>query len=162
MVRKKFFSSSAGPKVAKSPEIQMVYKSAAESSILSGASSSRRQYERVGTSPGHSEPSGQKAQKTLKLGGNIAGRVCRNRVVRLHCLLRAPCNLVHRMKEHYSNLKEQARTTNFKVSDLFAGNQLLMHVNAAPVRGRRKSLKPSEGFVSRVRAPVGQREMRER
>ncbi|KAL2610630.1 hypothetical protein R1flu_029203 [Riccia fluitans] len=162
MVRKKFFSSSGqgGRDSIKHPDLEKVYKSAAESSFFSGFRSIRRQYERVGSCP--TEPKAQKAHKSLKLGGNIGGRLTRNRSVKFQCVFRAPSHIVSKMKEHYSSFKEQARQTNVKISDLFVGNQLLMHVNSTPVRGRRKSPKPSEGFVSRVRAPLGELEMRER
>ncbi|KAL3690475.1 hypothetical protein R1sor_016784 [Riccia sorocarpa] len=163
MVRKKFFSSGQGGSDSiKHPDLEKVYKSAAKSSILSGFRSIRRHCGHAGASPSESKP--QKAQKTLKLGGNNAGssRLSKSRSVRLQCIFRAPSHIVGKMKERYSSFKEQARQSNVKISDLFVGNQLLMHVNAAPVRGRRKSLTPSEGFLSQVRPPVQESELRER
>lgn len=170
MARIKFFSASSGRKQS---EISLVYQSVTESTLGPALSSSPRgQYERIGndgtsgsnsgTHAGTENKRGSNGPKTLKLGGNSAGRVTRSRV-RIICLLKAPANFISMVKEQYALWKDGARIANIRVSDLFVANQVFMHVQATPVKRKQQGLKPSVGFVTRVEDPSsGQGEMRER
>ncbi|KAH9532112.1 hypothetical protein CY35_19G072300 [Sphagnum magellanicum] len=47
--------------------------------------------------------------------------------------------LIDRLQKSYHNLREAVRQSDLQFADLFTGNQMLMHVTAAPVSRRRGS-----------------------
>jgi hypothetical protein len=47
--------------------------------------------------------------------------------------------LIDRLQKSYHNLREAVRQSDLQFADLFTGNQMLMHVTAAPVSRRRSS-----------------------
>lgn len=73
-------------------------------------------------------------------------------VIRRHSLLKllssSPTALLARLRESYTKLRETAGRTSVTVAELFVGNQMLMHVTATPVAGRKKlDAMPSKGFI---------------
>jgi hypothetical protein len=73
-------------------------------------------------------------------------------VIRRHSLLKllssSPTALLARLRESYTKLQEAAGRTSVTVAELFVGNQMLMHVTATPVAGRKKlDAMPSKGFI---------------
>ncbi|KAH9548609.1 hypothetical protein CY35_11G096800 [Sphagnum magellanicum] len=73
-------------------------------------------------------------------------------VIRRHSLLKllssSPTALLARLRESYTKLQEAAGRTSVTVAELFVGNQMLMHVTATPVAGRKKlDAMPSKGFM---------------
>ncbi|CAM6035463.1 unnamed protein product [Sphagnum compactum] len=73
-------------------------------------------------------------------------------VIRRHSLLKllssSPTALLARLRESYTKLRETAGRTSVTVAELFVGNQMLMHVTATPVAGRKKlDAMPSKGFM---------------
>ncbi|CAM6014278.1 unnamed protein product [Sphagnum balticum] len=73
-------------------------------------------------------------------------------VIRRHPLLKllssSPTALLARLRESYTKLRETAGRTSVTFAELFVGNQMLMHVTATPVAGRKKlDAMPSKGFM---------------
>jgi hypothetical protein len=73
-------------------------------------------------------------------------------VIRRHSLLKllssSPTALLARLRESCTKLRETAGRTSVTVAELFVGNQMLMHVTATPVAGRKKlDAMPSKGFM---------------
>jgi hypothetical protein len=73
-------------------------------------------------------------------------------VIRRHSFLKllssSPTALLARLWESYTKLRETAGRTSVTVAELFVGNQMLMHVTATPVAGRKKlDAMPSKGFI---------------
>ncbi len=73
-------------------------------------------------------------------------------VIRRHSLLKllssSPAALLARLRESYTKLRETAGRTSVTFAELFVGNQMLMHVTATPVAGRKKlDAMPSKGFM---------------
>lgn len=66
----------------------------------------------------------------------------------LKLLFGSPLTVYSKLRRSYGHLLETARMSSLSVSELFAGNQMLMIVSATPIAGRKKiGAVPSKGFV---------------
>eukprot|EP00249_Psilotum_nudum_P004930 c18437_g1_i1 orf=451-966(-) len=102
-----------------------------------------RPYERVSSVDDIASPN---SPKTIRLGARLKVRTTRIRILRL--LRCTPVNLalVSKLRGTYERVMEMARQSNIHVTDLFAGNQLVMHLFASPICRHHSRLQPSSGF----------------